>query len=52
MKARGYEEVGDNGGKLWELQRGYRIFHIITDVVIGIDKKSLWVKIEKEECFK
>jgi len=40
----GYEEVGESGGKLWELHRGGRRHHEITDVVIGPDRKSLFIK--------
>ncbi len=42
--ADGYEEIGENGGKLWELHRGHRIGHIITEVAIGPDGRSLWIK--------
>lgn len=45
---RGWERVGENGGKLWELHRGYRYNHKIVDVAISVDGRSLWVKIEKE----
>lgn len=43
----GWEAVGENGGKLWELYRGYRTDHRIVGVVIAPDGKSLWVRIEK-----
>ncbi len=42
--ADGYEEVGEGGGKLWELHRGYRYGHIITDVKVGPDGKSVFIK--------
>ena len=45
--AAGYEEVGEGGGKLWQLHRGSRQDHEITEVVIGPDKKSLWIKTQK-----
>lgn len=44
MKAAGYERVAENGGKLWELHRGYRWRHVITDVKIAADGKTLWIK--------
>lgn len=40
----GYEEVGESGGKLWELHRGCRWDHVITDVVIAPNGKSLFIK--------
>lgn len=40
----GYEEVGEGGGRLWELHRGCRTDHIITDVVIAPDGRSLFIK--------
>jgi hypothetical protein len=40
----GYEEVGEGGGKLWELYRGWRYDHVITDVVIGPDRRALFIK--------
>lgn len=45
MEKDGWERVGDNGGMLWELQRGYRCDKIITDVRISASGKFLWVKI-------
>ena len=42
----GWEYVGDGGGKLWEIDRGYRWRCIITDVSISKDGKGLWVKIK------
>lgn len=45
--AKGWEEVGEGGGKLWELHRGFRHDHRIVAVRIGADGKSLYVKIEK-----
>lgn len=43
---RGYEQIGERGGKLWELYRGYRQGQRIVDVEIDPDGMSLWVKIE------
>ena len=42
--AEGYEEIGENGGRLWELYRGFRIGYVITEVVIGPDGCSLFIK--------
>lgn len=44
MKADGWELVGEGGGKLWELQRGWRWREVITDMKIAADGKSLWIK--------
>lgn len=46
--ADGYEEVGERGGNLWELYRGFRYDHVITEVVIGPDGRSLFIKTAKE----
>lgn len=43
---KGWERIGEGGGKLWELYRGWRFRHRITDVAISVDGKSLWVKID------
>lgn len=43
---KGFERVGDNGGKLWELNRGVRIGYRIKEVVIAEDEISLFVRIE------
>lgn len=44
MKKDGWERVGEGGGKLWELYRGGRWNHRITDAQISVDGKSLWIK--------
>jgi len=44
MKNDGWEYVGENGGPLWELVRGDRWDHVITDVMISRCGKGLWVK--------
>lgn len=41
----GYEEIGERGGKLWEVYRGCRRGQIIKDARIAPDGKSLFVKI-------
>lgn len=40
----GWEKVDDHGGNLWELNRGWRWNHIITDVKISASGKEIWVK--------
>lgn len=42
--AEGWEEVGEGGGRLWELHRGWRHDHVITSVTIAPDGKSLLIK--------
>ena len=44
--ADGWEYVGEGGGRLWELERGCRWRHRITDVRIAADGKALWIKTE------
>lgn len=46
MRTAGYERVGEGGGELWQLYRGARVGHIITDARIAADQISVWVKIE------
>jgi hypothetical protein len=46
LAAEGFEPVGEGGGKLWELYRGVRTNHVITDVRIGPDRKHVWIKTE------
>lgn len=43
----GYEYLGEGGGKIWELYRGCRYDHVITDAIIAADGKGVWVKTEK-----
>jgi hypothetical protein len=45
----GYEEVGERGGKLWELYRGWRHNHVIVSVKISENGKSLFIKTEVVE---
>jgi hypothetical protein len=47
MTARGYEEVGEGGGRLWELRRGYRVGQRIVDAVVSPHGLSVFVKVEK-----
>lgn len=46
LTARGYEEVGEGGGRLWELERGGRIGHRIVHAIIASHGRSVYVKIE------
>lgn len=46
MLRAGYEEIGEHGGPLWELCRGARIRHRITDAKVAPNGKSVFVKIE------
>lgn len=46
LLAAGFEEIGENGGRLWQLYRGARQDHRIVAVVIAPEGKSLFVKIE------
>lgn len=43
----GWEEIGEGGGKLWELYRGYRYNHQIVDCQVVIGGMSVFVKIVK-----
>lgn len=47
MLAAGWELVHEGGGNLWELERGGRWRHRITEVRIAHNGKALWVKVEK-----
>jgi hypothetical protein len=40
----GYEAISENGHPLWQLHRGARTHHRITDVVIGVDGRTLYMK--------
>lgn len=40
----GWDYVYEGGGPLWELTRGCRISHAITDVRIAACGKALWIK--------
>jgi hypothetical protein len=49
LLAKGWEEVGEGGGQLWELYRGYRTWAKIVDVRIAPGGKSLFVNIEPKQ---
>jgi hypothetical protein len=42
--AAGFEEIGEGGGHLWQLHRGFGIGHTITAVAIAPEGKSLFIK--------
>lgn len=44
LSAEGWEEVGERGGRLWELHRGCRIGHVITHVQIAPEGRTLFIK--------
>ncbi len=46
MRKDGWEFVGEDGGRLWELYRGCRMAHRIVDVRIAAGGKGLWIKTE------
>ena len=45
----GYEELGEGGGRIWELYRGGRTDHRIIDAIISVSGKFVWVKCEKDK---
>jgi hypothetical protein len=47
--ADGFEEIGENGGHLWELHRDIKRDHnTITAVAIAPEGKTLFVKTERK----
>jgi hypothetical protein len=42
--AAGFEEIGEGGGHLWKLHRGFGADHVITAVAIAPEGKSLFIK--------
>jgi hypothetical protein len=46
MERRGFERVGENGGRLWELYRGRRLGQKIVACEIDPDGLAVWVKVE------
>jgi hypothetical protein len=42
--AAGFEEIDERGGKLWQLHRGARYDHVITEAVIAPGGKTLFIK--------
>lgn len=41
----GWEYVGENGGRLWELSRGSRLGSRITDAMVAKDGLGIWVRV-------
>lgn len=48
MPKDGWEYVGERGGSMWELHRGWRYDQHIVDVRIAACGKALWIKTAKE----
>jgi hypothetical protein len=46
LYAKGYEYVGEGGGKLWEIYRGGRCGQRITDAIVDVAGMGVYVKIE------
>lgn len=40
----GWQEVNENGGILWQLNRGTRLGHVITDVQIAPERRTIFIK--------
>lgn len=40
----GWEFVGEGGGRLWELYRGYRIGYRITEARVSACGRGIWIK--------
>lgn len=50
IKNQGYRPVDEFGYEvIWEMNRGFITNHVIKDVIIDIEGKSLWVKTEVKE---
>jgi hypothetical protein len=49
LTARGYEELGEGGGRIRDLIRGRRRDHRIVDAIVSNSGTFVWVKIEKEQ---
>ena len=48
MLAAGWERIGEGGGELWQLYRGGRVGHVITEVRIAHDGISLWIRTSRK----
>ena len=48
LAADGFEEVGEGGGPLWLLHRGFGADHIITAVAIAPEGTTVFVKTERK----
>lgn len=50
LTADGFEEIGENGGHLWELHRDIKRDHnTITAVAIAPEGKTLFVKVDQKD---
>ena len=47
LRAEGFIEVSENGDPLWKLKRGGWYDRRITDVRIGPDGQTLWIKVSE-----
>lgn len=45
-QAEGFEDLGESGGRLWEIYRGARAGQKITEARVAPDGMSVFVKIE------
>lgn len=52
MAKRGWEFVGEGGGKLWELARGSRIGHRVVAAQPSLDGLGVWVLIQEDERYR
>lgn len=46
MDKAGWEYLGEGGGRIWELTRGWRWDHHIVAAKVALDGKGVWVKVE------
>jgi hypothetical protein len=44
LLADGFEEIGEGGGNLWQLHRGFESDHVITAVAIAPEGGSVFIK--------
>jgi len=49
MLAKGWEQLGEGGGNIWQLTRGHRTYARIVDCVVDPSGKSVWVNIEPKQ---
>ena len=45
LLAVGFEELGEGGGRIWELHRGARVGQRIRQVEIALGGKSVYVRV-------
>lgn len=46
--AEGFEEVGEGGGELWQIYRGYRVGQTIQEARVAPGGMSVFVKIGRD----